>query len=277
MIRASLIGLFVCAVAAISISVRADNVPKPVNPATPGATTAPGADAPKEKPRSISQRLADQIDPVKIENASARQAFNWWSTVSGIPLVINWEIMAKDGIDQAKTINMDLRAVPAGELLALLMTQVQTEQQPLMFEKTPWFVRVITKAEANRHPVVRVYDVGDLVQDIPDFIPAGGFDLQSAIGNRNNANGSAPLGNGIVGPGKPVDAPIKTTAQKGEELAKMVRETIEPKLWADNGGTVCTIRYFQGKLIVSAPLYIQEQIGIPVVKMKDEALAGDGP
>jgi hypothetical protein len=276
MIRRNRLWLVASILAATGSGLLGETTPIPASPPTTapaavtGAAEAKPSETGKDAPRSILQKLADVIQTVKIENAPARQAFNWWSNVSGIPLVINWETMAKDGIDPDKTIILELGNAGVGDVLALLMKQTQTEQQTLLFERTRWYVQVVTKAEANRHPVALVYDVSDLIQDVPDFLPAGNFDLNATLGNnnRNNANGSAPINNGLFGPAKPVDAPIKTSAQKGEELAKVVRDTIEPTLWKENGGTVCSIQYFQGKLIVSAPMYVHAQIGFPVMRPK---------
>ena len=49
-----------------------------------------GAPAAPRKTRSISQRLRTTIDPVELDDTPVRQAFEWWSRVTGISLVVNW-------------------------------------------------------------------------------------------------------------------------------------------------------------------------------------------
>jgi len=42
-----------------------------------------------------------------------------------------------------------------------------------------------------------------------------------------------------------------------------IRETIEPEIWQQLGGQHASIKFFNGRLIVKAPRYVHEQIGIP--------------
>ncbi len=37
-------------------------------------------------------------------------------------------------------------------------------------------------------------------------------------------------------------------------------DTVEPEVWRENGGTA-SIRYFRGRLIITAPRSVHEQIG----------------
>jgi hypothetical protein len=48
-----------------------------------------------------------------------------------------------------------------------------------------------------------------------------------------------------------------------DSLVKLIMDTIRPEIWKENGGN-STIRFFQGNLIVTAPLSVQEAIGGPV-------------
>lgn len=55
----------------------------------------------------------------------------------------------------------------------------------------------------------------------------------------------------------------ETSEKKGQELVDLIKTVIRPNIWTDNGGAA-TIRYFNGKLIVNAPVSVQEAIGGPV-------------
>src|SRR4051812_30742130 len=79
---------------------------------------------------------------------------------------------------------------PAAQVLSLLMQQASPDQD-LVYESTPWFMQVMTKTEANRHPVVRIYDVGDLIHEIPDEVGGAGGGLTNAGtvgGGRSNGS-----------------------------------------------------------------------------------------
>ncbi len=221
----------------------------------------------------IPLKIRKIIDEVFFDQSSAQDVFNWWSSTTDIPLVIDWNAMELEGIDPEQPITLDLKTVPARLLLDVLIHQTSPEVD-LIYEVTPWYVQVMTKRQANRHPVLRVYDVADMVMTIPNFTNAPSFDLSRALSNtsRGGGGGSGSSGGGGSGgsglfgnnnDGEDEDLPTKD--ESGQNLADMIRETIEPDIWVGNGGEFSSVRYYNGRLIVNAPMYIHRQIGIPVV------------
>ncbi len=218
----------------------------------------------------IPRKMSTIIDEVFLDQATATDAFNWWSTTTDIPLIIDWNAMEQEGIDPEQPITLDLKTVPARLLLDVLMRQASPDID-LIYEATPWYVQVMTKRQANRHPVLRVYDVADMVMQIPNFTNAPSFDLSQALSNTNSGGGSGGGGGGGGSSGlfsdnndnEASDQPTKN--ESGQSLADTIRETIEPDIWQANGGLFSSVRYYNGRLIVNAPMYVHRQIGIPVV------------
>jgi hypothetical protein len=89
--------------------------------------------------------------------------------------------------------------------------------------------------------------------------PGGGYG--SGYGAMGGAGGGYATGPGYGN----ANQNVETSAQKGQELVDLIKAVIRPNIWTDNGGTA-TIRYLSGKLIVSAPVSVQEAIGGPVGK-----------
>jgi general secretion pathway protein D len=238
-------------------------------------------------PLLIPQKMSSLIDEVTFDQTQASVAFNWWAARTGIPLVIDWNAMENDGVDPAQPITMELQTVPARLLLDALIRQASPDIQ-LIYEATPWYVQVMTKRQANRHPVMRVYDVADMVMHIPNFTNAPNFNLTSALSNTNSGGGgggggSAGGGSGGGGSSKlfsnsnnsgneKEDLPSKT--ERGQGLADTIRNSIEPSIWQTNGGEFSSVRYYNGRLIVNAPLYVHRQIGIPVARVRQPGLQG---
>lgn len=202
------------------------------------------------------------IDPVTLDNVRARDAFRWWSRATGIPLVINWRAMEEHGIDPDTPIDLDLRNVPAGVVLSLMMKQL-SPQEPLMYEVAEYYIRIMTKEEANKDTVVLVYDVRDLTQRIPNFVGPE-FDLNDALSNTSSGGSSTAAQSATTLFGDDNDPEQeKSEEERGEEIVELIRTTIEPSIWQAYGGLHASIRYFNGRLIVKAPRYVHAQIGIP--------------
>jgi hypothetical protein len=79
---------------------------------------------------------------------------------------------------------------------------------------------------------------------------SGGGNNGGLFGNNNNNNNNNNQNK-------------ETSDQKGQELVDLIKSVIRPNIWTDNGGNA-TIKYFNGKLIVTAPVSVQEAIGGPV-------------
>lgn len=235
---------------------------------------------PQPESLQIPQKMGVMIDEVIFDQAPARDVFNWWASKVDVPMVIDWDGMALEGINPDQGITLDLNTVPAKILLGVMMRQVSPDVE-LIYEVTPWYVQVMTKRQANRNPVLRVYDVSDMVMRVPNFTNAPSFDLNDALSN-TSSGGSGNSGGGSGGSGGIFtenedsdndDAPTKT--ESGENIADLIRKTIEPDIWQENGGPYASVRFYDGRLIVNAPLYVHRQIGIPTVSgYKPHAIAG---
>ncbi len=226
-----------------------------------GTTTAG-----RSETRSPTRHLySTVIDPVEIDSAKARDAFRWWSNVTGIPLVINWREMEAAGVDPDMAVDLHLRAAPAVSVLALLMKSI-TVDQPLLYEVNEHYIRIMTKAEADKDTVTLVYDIKDLITRIPNFPNAPSFSLNDALSNTSSGGSSGGAQSATTLFGDQVkEEDLKTDTEKGEEIANLIRELIEPTIWQELGGQHSSVRYFHGRLIVKAPRYVHAQIGIPVV------------
>lgn len=228
---------------------------------------APQLDLDQVLRRSVHRRLGNILDPVRIENATAREAFAWWARSTGISLVINWDAMVLDGVDPDTPIHLELRYVSAQRLLELLLRATAPPEAgggvEFVYDVEPNYIHVLTKRQANAMPVTRVYGVLDLVMAVPYFDDAPSFDLREALSNTSSGGGGGGAGEGGLFGEDEQDRDEKPTtrAERGRRLAQLVRDSIEPTIWRENGGEFASIRYFDGRLIVTAPKYVQRRIG----------------
>ncbi len=228
----------------------------------------------------IPRKMGKIIDEVFFDETPAEDVFNWWSQVTGVPLVIDFSGMELDGVDREQGITLNLQTVPAKVLLKAIMRQASPEGVDLIYEVTPWYVQVMTKRQANRDTVVRVYDIADMTMTIPNFTDAPSMDLNEALSNTGSGGSGSGSGGGGSSSGlfsnddESDEKDSKTKQERGEELADLIMKTIEPTIWEVNGGTVGSARYYDGKLIVNAPMYVHRQIGIPVVTAYEPGSSG---
>ncbi|MEX0653212.1 MAG: hypothetical protein WD534_14830 [Phycisphaeraceae bacterium] len=236
------------------------------------------AAAERERQQTAAQRLTQMVENVDFQSTRVQQAVQWWSQQTGIAVVVNWESMLIDGVDPDTPITLSLRRVPANQLLSLLLQQASPDEA-LIAEATPWYVEIMTRRQANRRTVTRVYDIMDLLHPVPNFDNAPQFDLESALddedggsgrggrgGGRGDGNRGGGGGGGLFGDSDDdrEDVDIPSRAERAEELMDMIRTSIEPDIWQEFGGEHASIRFYNGHLIINAPMYVHRQIGTPI-------------
>lgn len=187
----------------------------------------------------------------------AEQCFIWWAAATGQHLVINWDRLKAQGYDRSLPVTMTLTNVRATTALRLLMSECFADGNVLA-EVKPQYTRIMTRQQANENPVVRVYSVGDLLAEVPDFDNAPRLSLEDI---------AADAGAGNSGFLQALDAQEQrpTRAQRLEQFMDSIRNHIEPTIWRANGGLYGSMSYLNGSLIVRAPEYVQRQIGLPAV------------
>ena len=83
------------------------------------------------------------------------------------------------------------------------------------------------------------------------------------IGSNGQSNGSGGIFGNNTSSGSTDTQTTRTVQERGDDLVTLIREVVRPSIWRENGGTA-SIKFFSGKLIVTAPISVHEAIGGPV-------------
>lgn len=218
--------------------------------------------------------VLDQVIPdVKFTNVALKDALEFLRDVTGANIHVNWKAIEAAGVSQDINVNMRLREVQFRKALGLLLNEAGAGTA-LTYYFDQNVLEVTTRELADKEMFTRVYSVEDLVLDVPDFTDAPDLSLVATStggsgggggggGGSKGGGGGGGGGGGIFGNSNtttPTDDKHKSKIERGEDLVTLVRETVYPDVWRENGGTA-SIRYFNGKLIVTAPRSVQEAIG----------------
>ena len=234
-----------------------------------GVAPAAGAAAAAGALRVSTAKLMYQVLPhTTLHSVPLGNAIDYLRQVSGANIVVNWNALEAAGVSKQATVSLDLRYVTVKKTLQLMLSQA-SNSATLVSYISGNVLTVTTQAEANTHLVTRVYQVGDLVMTIPNFTNFPQFNLQSATQNSTaqvSSTGGGGIGNaggggGLFGGGAASgQSNIQTPNQRGQDLVKLIENTIQPSVWQSNGGQ-SNVSYFRGQLVVTAPVYVQELIG----------------
>lgn len=217
-----------------------------------------------------AQLMRETLTAVDFKDMSGRLALEIWSNQTNVPVVINWRALEAQGIDPNTPINLTLGKVPAEQVLRLILQQLHPEplgNDELLLDIQQWYVRVITKEDALRRSTTKLYFIGDLLMEIPNFDNAPKFDLNEALSNTSSGGSNGNGNSGGQNQGLFSDdnddrkEKVLSKQEKAEQIADMIRQTVEPDIWRGNGGEYGSVRYYRGMLVVKAPDFVHEQIG----------------
>jgi hypothetical protein len=203
------------------------------------------------KQKLLTSRITMKIGVVNKGKMSAKNALEYLSVISDLPILVNWKQMELAGIDPNMEVQLIGRHLTLGSAIRLVMKQMATDQ-PLILEPTPHYVQIMTRDQANKNRVIRVYPIGDLLATIPNFTDAPEFDLDSVIaGDPEGGATGGPFDQGAE------SLEIVTDEEKAQKIVDLIQATVEPEIW----GQSASITYWNKSLVVSAPEYVQRQIG----------------
>jgi hypothetical protein len=120
-------------------------------------------------------------------------------------------------------------------------------------------MQVGPKERLNKYRRLEIYDVNDLLLEVPSYTEVPRIDLQQALqSNQGGGGGQSPFrdtGNNDQ------NQRLKDRQQKADDLLQLLTQVVEPEQWVDNGGSGGTIRFYPpGSIIVNAPDYMHRGI-----------------
>lgn len=224
------------------------------------------ASSPTAQARTTGASMARTLPEMKFDGVALAECIDFLRDITSANIVVNWKALESAGVTKETLVNLKLRNVSLRKALTLILSEAGGGDG-ITYLLDDGVIEITTTELANQRTYMRVYPVGDLLMDIPNFENAPNFSLESQNqggGGKGGGGGGGGQGlfSGSGGGGSNAGDKDKgkSREERGEELISLIRETIYPDLWRDNGGTA-TIRLFRDNLIVTAPRIVHEAIG----------------
>lgn len=207
--------------------------------------------------RSVSPRMAlnTRLPEVNFASVALSDVIDFLRDTSGANIHVNWRAIESVGVSKDTPVSLRLRGATLRKVLNLALTDAAGGADLLAFFPSEGVLEITTREIADGEMVTRVYPVEDLLVDVPDFDNAPDFNLQA--GGGSGGGGGQQLFSG--GGGNEEDEG-PTRSERAQQLIDLIVDTIQPDLWAVNGGRA-TITFFNGSLVVRAPRLIHEALG----------------
>jgi hypothetical protein len=214
-------------------------------------------------PINARRALGMTLGELHVDNVAVVKVIDYLRTTSGANIVVNWKALEAAGVSRDAPVSLEVRGLTLRKALQLVLDQA-SPAAPLTYNVDQNVISITTQDEADKIMITKVYIVDDLV--MPDMAPMDPptFNLQAVT--QGSGGGSGGGGGGSQGSifqtngNQQLTTNTQSSDTKGQDLVSLIREIVRPTIWKENGGPAA-MRYFNGKLIVTAPQSVHEMIG----------------
>lgn len=230
---------------------------------TASLTTAQVVSQPGTRQVAVSETqlkretLARMLRPMEIsfENEPLSNVMTFIAEYTGADLDPLWiDNRNPIGLDKDMEITLKARGVSTLRVLEMVLDQADADlaySGGSTWQMTDWgSMQVGPRERLMRKRRIEIYDINDIILEIPNYPDVPEIDLQQALQSNQGGGGQSPF--------EDSDSEIERTTkqERAEALIDLITAVVEPETW-DIGAD---IRYFQGTLIVSGPDYLHRAL-----------------
>jgi type II secretory pathway component GspD/PulD (secretin)/tetratricopeptide (TPR) repeat protein len=203
-------------------------------------------------------------------------------------IFVNWRAMELEAVDRNAPVSLRLRNVKFSKVLRSILDDVGGGTVKLGYTIDEGVITISTLDDLAQNVDTRVYDIRDLIINIPDFTNAPEFNLDGGNGQGGTGGGQGGGfggggggggglfgggggggGGGRGGGGGNDEDEGPSRAELVEDIILLITETIATDTWKDNGGTIGSLRELQGQLIVTQTPENQNAIAALLEKLRE--------
>ncbi|MFA6045827.1 MAG: hypothetical protein WC718_12660, partial [Phycisphaerales bacterium] len=190
--------------------------------------------------------------PVQFNDTPFSNIVTFIGAVTNLNVDADWSSLSNAGIDKETPVTLNLSNVPIRTVLDRVMEKVSPD--PLGTNGAAWSMNdgvltIASREVINKNKTIVIYDIRDLLVEIPNHTNAPEFDLQQvlqAASQRGGGGGRSPF----------KDANNNNTQRRSLEdrtndIIQIITNNVDSQGWRENGGDTGFIQQLQGSLIIT--------------------------
>lgn len=204
-----------------------------------------------DEDRTVMDALASRKINVNFANNELGNVLDYIAEVAGINMDVDWKTLEDNFIDRHTTVNMKLNdKVSLKVVLDRVLRQVGNDEDTRpQYAISDGILTISTKEKLQANPVTHVYDIRDLLINIPNFV-APDMDLSNMLERDERSNMSDRLF-GENESDEDYDNERLTREERIENIRTLLTTHIDRRTWEINGGDVGVIQELNGNLIIT--------------------------
>ena len=198
--------------------------------------------------RRVLAALENTTLPAQFNDNTLEQALTYFAQLTTLDMDIDWQSLEEIGIDRETTVSLSLKQATAQTVLDRLLDKVSTDP----VNQADWAVvdgmlQIASDEKIRRNTVLEIYDIRDLVFEVPDYDEAPNIDLQSVLqSSQGGGGGQSPFQNDQQDQQRdrlPLDERI-------DQIKEIIYTNIDPESWPEGGGTTGAMFDLNSQLLI---------------------------
>jgi hypothetical protein len=190
----------------------------------------------------------------------------WLADFTQLNISVRWQTLEDAGVARDTPITIQARNLRLSQILWMIMNEAAGSDLKLAYRASGTLLILSTEEDLSREMVTKIYDVADLLLDVPRAPRSMSFDVTQGMGQGGQSGGGGGSGTGMFGQGTQQN---QQQEQYGNEqggqaqmdkLIELIQQTVEPDSWHLNGGQG-TIVAFQRSLVVRNTILVHQRLG----------------
>ncbi len=239
----------------------------------PERISRPGRQRPGRPRRSV--RLMSALDkriPVDFANEPFSEVLGRLADAHRLNIIVNWNDLKRAGVERSVPIDLYLpQQITLKKALTEVLEQAGAGIVRIDYEVAEDTIKIATRDTLDRDTYIAVYDINDLLMEIPMYNDPPVMDLARVTRQGRlqlNERTDLPWRYGDDDDDEPEEDPRR--AGRVQKLINLIQETVAPDTWVDRGGSIGTMKEINGQLVVTQNSATQRQIGSLLDKLREQ-------
>ncbi|MEM1329810.1 MAG: hypothetical protein AAGG07_04545 [Planctomycetota bacterium] len=198
--------------------------------------------------RRVLATLEEKRTPIQFNENRLEDVIRFIEAVTELDMDVRWNSLEEISIERDTPVTLRLAEAPMSLVLDRVVEQVS---EAGFGERADWAVidGVLTIAsddDIRQNTTLQIYDVRDLIVEIPSYDEAPELDLNQALSSSQGGGGQSPFGD--TGDG---DIERLTFDERIEGMLDIITTNVDFDGWERNGGDTGRIQQLNGNLIIT--------------------------
>jgi len=210
----------------------------------------PIAYAEAEENRRTLAALESKRIPTTFQDTPFSSVLGFLATVTQLNMDIDWQSLEQVGIDPEAGVTLQLTNVPVKTVLERVLEKVSPDpQNGAAYMINDGVLTIASREVINKNTTLYIYDIRDLLIEVPDYANAPDFDLQTVLQGAGQGGGGG--GQSPFQENEEEEPPRRTLEERTTDIIDIITTNVDSQGWQENGGDVGFIQQLAGSLIIT--------------------------